>query len=111
MNKPKKLITTANLVKAILEVDPQTRNSDSLLYLRVLEHCAIQSGVNIEKISVPEFLSHYLQNYNFPCFETVRRTRQKIQAEFPELSCNLKVKKMRSEKEQEYRAFSKAVIR
>lgn len=34
------LTTTTNLVKEILEEDKQSRNSDSLLYLKVLERVA-----------------------------------------------------------------------
>ena len=107
MNKRNQLITTANLVKAILEIDPQTRNSDSLLYLKVLEHFATQHGVNLHQMSVIAFLQHYIKEYKFPCFETVRRARQKIQAQHPELSANKAVQAQREINEATYRQFAK----
>lgn len=107
MNKTKQLITTANLVKAILETDPKTRNSDSLLYLKVLEHFATQKGVNLHQMSVTAFLSHYATEYNFPCFETVRRTRAKIQSEHPELRANEKVQSYRKINEAIYKEFAR----
>lgn len=84
MSKSQQLISITNLVKTILETNPQTRNSDSLLYLKVLEHVAIQKDLDLSAFSVSYFLKH-MKNYNFPCPETVRRARQKIQNQYPEL--------------------------
>jgi hypothetical protein len=110
MSKKQQLITTANLVKTILETEPQTRNSDSLLYLKVLEHCATQKDVNLHLIPVTAFLSHYIHEYDFPCFETVRRSRQKIQSEHPELKANETVQAHRKAYEPIYKDFAKDVI-
>lgn len=107
MSKKQQLITTANLVKMILETEPQTRNSDSLLYLKVLEHCAVQKGVNLHLIPVTAFLSHYIHEYDFPCSETVRRVRQKIQAQHPELKGEKAVQAHRKAYENIYRDFAR----
>lgn len=99
------LKTTTKLVKAILEEDKQARNSDSFLYLKVIEHIADQKGVNLYGISIPMFLVSMKEN-GFPPFESVRRTRQKIQAMFPELAACEKVEAMRTAQEDEYRAYA-----
>lgn len=100
------LYTTANLVKTILQEEPQTRSSDSLLYLKVIERIAEEKGVDLENISVPFFLKNMSCLY-FPPFESVRRARQKIQAQHPELSANAKVQEQREINEVEYREFAR----
>lgn len=99
------LKTTTALVKAILEEDKQCRNSDSFLYLKVLEILGKQKGIDINTMSIPYFLLN-LQGTAFPGFETVRRTRQKVQQHHPELSACEAVQAGRMENEQEYRAYA-----
>lgn len=99
------LKTTTKLVKAILEEDKQSRNSDNFLYLKVIEHVADQKGINLYGISIPMFLISMKEN-GFPPFESVRRTRQKIQAAFPELTACDDVEAMRAAQEYEYRAYA-----
>ena len=99
------LKATSHLVKDILETDPQTRNSDSFLYLKVLENIAEQKDINLQKITVPDFLTS--SELPFPGFETVRRSRQKIQATYPELAACDKVEEMRMINESEYRQFAR----
>jgi hypothetical protein len=102
----KVLNTVANLVKTILQEEPQTRNSDNLLYLKVIERIAEEKGVNLNILSVHNFLN-YMRIYGFPPFESVRRARQKIQAQHPELSANAKVQEQREINEVEYREFAR----
>ena len=99
------LNTTTKLVKHILETDKQTRNSDSFLYLKVLEHIGRKEGYEINHITVRDFLEN-MKDYGFPGFETVRRTRQKIQAECPDLAACDKVQAMRMENEQAFKAYA-----
>ena len=103
------LKTTTKLVKAILENDERTRNSDSFLYLKVIEHIANRKGIDLFGISVPCFLVG-MSNNGFPPFESVRRTRQKIQATYPELGACEKVAKMRNENEAAYLEFARGEI-
>jgi hypothetical protein len=100
-----KLNTTAALVKRILEDDPQTRNSDSYLYLKVLDHIAQRDGIFLAGMPVPYFLENR-KKLGFPCHETVRRARQRIQATYPELCACDKVLKERKKNEAEFRAFA-----
>lgn len=95
------------LVKTILEEDPQARNSDSYLYLRVLDIIAKRNGVNLRNISVIDFLVN-LPVSAFPPFESVRRSRQKVQEKNPDLCACEKVSEYRAEEEEVYREFARS---
>lgn len=101
------LNTTTKIVKHILTTNPHTRNSDSFLYLKVLEYIADQQGLMFPAMTVQYFLTN-LSDLPFPGFETVRRTRQKLQADYPDLAANTSVKAMRAEKEQEYLKYARS---
>lgn len=102
----KVLNTTANLVKEVLQEEPQTRSSDNLLYLKVIERISDEKHYDVKNLSVYYFLT-YMSSYGFPPFESVRRARQKIQAQHPELSANAKVQAQREINEAEYREFAR----
>lgn len=99
------LKTVAKLVKALLEDYPKTRNSDSYLYLKVLEHQASEKGINLRLLTVPVFLEK-MDSFGFSGFETVRRTRQKVQRDNPGLSACKEVYEYRGENEAVFRAFA-----
>ncbi len=99
------LKNTTALVKSILEQDEQCRNSDSFLYLKVLSAVAKQKGIDLEKMTVPFFLMN-LHGAGLPPFESVRRSRQKLQQHHPELAANEVVKGFRAENEREFRAYA-----
>ena len=101
------LKTTKALVKSILEHDTQCRNSDSLLYLKVLSIVAKRKGIDLEAVSVPFFLLN-LQGTEFPPFESVRRSRQKIQEKCPDLAACETVKEYRAEQETMYLEFARS---
>lgn len=103
---PNDLQTIYGLVKHILEQNTQARNSDYLLYLKVLEHQANEMGVNLQILSVPVFLTE-LKESGFAGFESVRRSRQKVQAECPELRACEVVEGFRAENEQVFRDFAR----
>lgn len=99
------LKNTTALVKSILEQDEQCRNSDSFLYLKVLSAVAKQKGIDLEKMTVPFFLMN-LHGAGLPPFESVRRSRQKLQQHHPELAANETVQGFRAENEREFRAYA-----
>lgn len=99
------LTEVSKIVKAILEMDNQARNSDSYLYLKVLDYIAHRDGIFLAGMPVPYFLEN-MKSLGFPPFESVRRTRQKIQADCPELSASRKVKAMRDEQEAVYWSYA-----
>lgn len=94
----------SGVVKVILQASERARNSDSFLYLRVLEFYACTKGIDLRNMTVPNFLMN-MQDYGLPKFETVRRARQKIQEKNPELAAADKVKENRMVIEREFRAF------
>ena len=106
MSKSKELQTTTELVKDILERNPKTRNSDDFLYLAVLFAVGQKNGIDIRQMSVVRFFLH-VRDYKFPAFETVRRTRQKLQAEYPELAGDSNVREHRQQNEEEFRKYAR----
>ena len=105
----KTLSNTKKIVTSILEDDEKARNCDSYLYLKVIERLAPEKGYEptiFMEMPVSYFLSN-MQNEGFPLFETVRRTRQKVQAECPHLAACRKVKAFREENEEIFREFAK----
>ena len=103
------LKNTTKLVKAILERDSASRNSDSILYFRVINQIALKKGDNIRNISMFDFLLNS-KEWGYPPFETVRRTRQKIQAEHPELASSERIEKLRAENEQIFREYARSEV-
>lgn len=104
MSALKQLRKVRKTVISILEQNEKARNSDSLLYLEVLQ------AVDKDLLNMPvgEFLSH-MSELNAPPFETVRRTRQRAQAENPSLSACPKVAEYREANEIEYRQFARGM--
>lgn len=96
---------TGKLVKEILETDEQARNSDSFLYFRVLGIHGKEKGLDLNLVPVTVFLLK-MKEWGFPPFESVRRARQRVQAEFPELASCRKIEALRMENEKAYRAFA-----
>ena len=103
------LDTTTVIVKRLLTEEPATRGNDNLLILKVLEEIAAYYGVDLAEMSIVAFLHEYAGS-EFPAFETIRRTRQKVQQQYPELKPNETVQKFRAEQEQQYREFAKGAV-
>ena len=102
------LATIKAIVKDTLKQCPQTRNSDSLLYLAVIQKVGLMNNptFDITSLTVPYFLQN-IDYLGLPHFETVRRTRQKVQAEHPELQGNARARRKRALLEKEYKKFAK----
>lgn len=96
-----------DLVEHIMQGDPQTRNSDSYLYLKVLQHKADNSGIFLDGMTVPFFLQN-MSAFGFPPFESVRRARQKVQLRNPDLAPCEKIAAYRAENEREFRSYAVA---
>lgn len=101
------LKTTKALVTIILEQDEKARNSDSHLYFRVINTIADQHKIDLSRIPVIDFLLN-LKKSPFPPFESVRRSRQKIQRACPWLAASADVEYFRAENEHEFREFAKS---
>ena len=101
--------TTHDLVKKILEQRPETRNSDMALYIALAQHMESEKGVNITERPFCYVICN-LKKLGLPTIESVGRARRKIQEQCPHLQSEKKVKKMRDEKEEEYRKYSKGIF-
>lgn len=101
----KDLKNISGVVKVILTANEKARNNDSFLYLRVLEYYGCMNGVDVRTMTVPTLLLH-MEEYGLPKFESVRRARQKAQAQYPELAASKGVQEKRMEAEHEFRAFA-----
>ncbi len=107
MNIAREIKNTNGLVLEILKQSPKARNSDNYLYYAVLVTLGKRNGIDLDKISVPHFLLHMKEFGVFPCFETVRRTRQKLQASFPELAACSEVEAERIVNEEVFREYAR----
>ena len=107
MNTSKILYSTNKIVKEILETNIPARNSDTYLYLQVLYRVGKAKGIDVDTISVAEFLKNR-SKLGIACFETVRRARQKIQAEHPELASSESVQAQKIINERVYRAYAQS---
>lgn len=96
----KNIKQTRGLVRDVLERYPDTRNSDNLLYIKVVE--SIDSDLIYKPIQ--DVLLH-TKAYGIPPFESVRRARQKLQADFPSLRAKKEIEAEREINEQIVKDF------
>ncbi len=101
MGKSTELKNTTTLVKAILETDIKARSSDDYLYIKVCER------INPIAVHIP-FKDMLLKRkeWGIPGFETVRRTRQKIQEENADLGASDNVEGQRLLNEEAFREYA-----
>jgi hypothetical protein len=109
MSKAEELKTTKALVLSILKQDKQARNSDSYLYLQVLKKQAKEKCIDLDGLTVPFFLAN-IGVLGLANFETVRRSRQALQAAFPYLAGSEAVEIGRAENETVFRDFARGVF-
>lgn len=109
MNTAKILCQTTKIVKEILENDKRARNSDTYLYLQVLYKVGLIKGIDVNAMSVTDFLLKR-NELGFPCFETVRRSRQKIQSEHPELAGSDAVEAQKVINERVFRDYARRIL-
>ncbi len=109
MSKSRELKTTQDVVMTVLQEQPRTRNSDNLLYYTVCKIIGLKNGINLDSVSMPSFFLH-MKEYNMPAFETVRRARQKIQADYPELAGCSNVEGQRKLNEEVFREYARGMM-
>ena len=96
------LKTIVGKVRAVLQKDEEARNDDMLLYLKVCNGCLKDTGV----MPFAEVMAQY-KYLGLPSFESVGRTRRKLQAQYPELMGNARVRRLRAAGEKAYRKYAK----
>ena len=97
------------LVKSILEADEKARNSDDYLYSMVVVCYGLTYGIDMTKVSLIRFFT-MRNEWDIPGFETVRRSRQKIQQHFPELRAKEEVDNNRQLRELEFREYARGSV-
>lgn len=88
------------IVHGLLIEHPSARDDDDVLYALVLDACGADLNV-----SVVDFL-YTRGEMDLPPFETVRRTRQKIQADCEDLRGSRRIRLKRKEAEETFRAYA-----
>lgn len=100
----KNIKKTSDIVKEILERNPETRNSDDELYFQVCKK------INPEAMSKPFYMVVlHRKEHSLPPFESVRRARQKLQASYPELCGSDDVEAWRKANEEVVKDYARSV--
>ena len=102
MGKKEELKSTHNLVKTILIKDKKARNSDAYLYIKVIEK--LNKGVS--KMPFTEVMINR-KEYGIPCYDTVTRTRRKLQELNPDLQGDDRVTDMRTKNQMTFEEYAK----
>ena len=102
MNKKGELKYVSQKVEYLLRNYPETRDSDAKLYVRL---CEMINPI-VERVSF-SVVMRYHERYGIPMPETVRRTRQKLQATYPELGASNQVSGGRYLNEEAYKEYAK----
>ena len=95
-----KLREVKKYVEEVLREKPYTRSSDNILYSCVIEKLGVPSD-----ISAAEFFRR-AKEIGAPNVESIRRARQKVQAEHPELKGDPDVEAARALEEENYKEFA-----
>lgn len=98
------LNSTYDLVKNILNNNERSRNSDNYLFYLVAKNILARKGLDADVIGFKELFSS-LNKYGIPPFETVTRSRRKVQQKHPELVGSRSVNIERAMKQEEFINF------
>lgn len=91
-----KLKKLENVIKPILEEQPQTREDDLLLYAEIIK----RYKPNLHRVNVITFLEYH-NDLNVPNIKSVERARRKVQEKHPELASE-RAKRRRAIEQQAY---------
>ena len=98
--------TIKELVQGILLENEEARNSDKVLYMRVLAEYAVKDKEDYLKMPTWVFWST-VYGTKVPSIESVGRCRRKIQEKYPQLRASEEVQASRKALEEEYREFAR----
>ncbi len=102
MNYNSNLKTWTELIKTILEQQPETRSSDNLLYIEVLKSCS-----NRQVLDMPVRMFYQkMKELQLPSIESIGRCRRKLQHENAKLRATPEVQDWRYDKEAEFMRFA-----
>ena len=89
------------IVKKVLEENFDTRSDDFMLIYEVYKVFLD----NIDNVGFKDIMLNH-KEYNLPYFESIRRTRQKLQSKFPELLPPESVQQGRKLEEADYKSYA-----
>lgn len=95
----------AKRVREALKQSHTARNCDNWLYYSICKEILAEAKIDADTLTFKDALLRR-NELNLPPFESVRRARQKVQAENPELSADAEVTAMRDVQENEYFEFA-----
>lgn len=95
------LIVLKNLITFLLRTEPSLRDSDSKLIQRVYEIYR----VDVYNNSFSDVI-YRIEKSEIPNFESIRRCRQKVQEENPNLKSSLAIKNEKQRIESEFHNFA-----
>ncbi len=96
------LKTVEGKVKVILQKNEDARNDDMVLYLALCNLYLEDAG----NMPLAEIMTNH-KVLGLPSFESVGRTRRKLQERHPELLGNVRKQKIRAAGEKAYRKYAK----
>lgn len=96
----KNLKTIENKVRTILKKNEDARNDDMVLYLALCNLCLEDAGA----MPLAEIMTQH-KSLGLPSFESVSRTRRRLQERHPELLGSLRMQKLRARGEKAYRIY------
>ena len=97
------LKTIEGKVKSILQKNGDARNDDMVLYLALCNLYLADAG----NMPLAQILTNH-KELGLPSFESVGRTRRKLQEKHPELLGSLRMQKLRARGEKAYRRYAKS---
>ena len=96
------LKTIEGKVKSILQKNEDARNDDMVLYLALCNLYLEDAG----NMPFAQILTNH-KELGLPSFESVGRTRRKLQEKYPELLGSVRMQKIRAKGEKAYRRYAK----
>ena len=94
--------TLQDIVEKTLRSIPETRNSDhKLIY-------AVYRNLGVTKDETFCSVMNKMVNGSLPPFATITRAKRKVVEKHPELDCSAKVREMRNELEEQYKAYARS---
>ena len=89
------------IVKEVLEEVPATRADDFLLVYEVYKRIMPE----VSDLGFEDVMTNH-KSYKLPYFESIRRTRPKLQNKYPNLLPPREVQEARRDEEEEFRAYA-----
>lgn len=104
--KVRDIQTVQDMVEDILTECRQARNSDNVLCFKVYQKMLDKKGYDITKMSAAMLFLN-MKTYGLPSTETIRRSRQKIQADNEWLRADRNIAEAREENEKVFRDYAR----